>query len=260
MPELIYDVENYVATITLNRPGRKNAFTLDMVPAWAESLRTAEADPAVRVVVLKGSGGAFCSGVDLQVFDEYGSTPLAKKTLLTDHVHQVAHAASDLSKPYVAAVSGVAVGAGMDMALMADIRIAGESARFSEGYVRMGLVPGDGGCHYLPRIVGIANALQLLCTGEFIDAQRASSIGLVSRVVPDDDLDAEVGSLAALLASQPPRAVQTIKRAMYAGLDQDLPTHLDMISSHLAVIASTEDAAEARAAFGERRPGIYTGS
>lgn len=259
MAELLYDIKDHIATIVLNRPERKNAFTVEMVEAWAQYLRTAQSDPAVRAVIVKGAGGAFCSGVDLRVFDEYGTTPLAQKALLTDHVHQVAHAARELSKPYIAAVSGVAVGAGMDMSLMADIRIAGQSARLSEGYVRVGLVPGDGGCYYLPRIVGTANALQLLGTGEFVDADRARSMGLVSSVVPDDELDEAATALATSFANQPPLAVQTIKRAMYSALAQDLPTHLDTISSHLAVVASSEDAAEARAAFSEHRPGNYTG-
>ena len=259
MADIEYSVTNHVATILLNRPATKNAFTLEMVETWARSLRAAEADPDVRIVVLKGAGGTFCSGVDLGALADRERTPLSQRTLLTEHVHHVAYAARDLSKPYLAAVSGAAVGAGMDMALMADIRIADESARFSEGYVRVGLVPGDGGCFYLPRIVGVAQALRLLCTGEFVDAAEALAIGLVSKVVPEEQLDSAVTELAAQLAAQPPIAVQMIKRSVYFGMEQDLRTALDTISSHLAVVTSTADSAEALSAFKARRPGVYPG-
>lgn len=259
MADIEYSVADHIATILLNRPASKNAFTLDMVSAWAGYLRAAQSDPDVRVVVLKGAGGAFCSGVDLAELAGRERTPLSQRTLLTDHIHPVAYAAHDLSKPYLAAVSGVAVGAGMDMSLMTDIRIAGESARFSEGYVRVGLVPGDGGCYYLPRIVGTAHALRLLCTGEFVDSAEALAIGLVSRVVPDHELDSAVTDLAATLAAQPPLAVQMIKRSIHAGQGQDLRSALDSIASHLAVVTSTADSAEALTAFTQRRPGSYTG-
>lgn len=257
--ELDYRVADHVATITLNRPDRKNAFTMEVVDAWAEALRSAQADPEVRVVVVTGAGDAFCSGVDLDSFAGRERTPWAEKSLLTDRIHQVAFAAEALTKPYLAAVNGVAVGAGMDMALMADIRIAARSARFSEGYIRVGLVPGDGGCWYLPRIVGSATALRLLWTGDFVDADEALALGLVTAVHEDTDFVAAVNAFAARLAAQPPVAVQLIKRAVREGERHDLRTALDLISSHQAVVTSTRDSREALAAFREKRPGNYTG-
>ncbi|MDI2132406.1 enoyl-CoA hydratase/isomerase family protein [Yinghuangia seranimata] len=257
--ELDYHVADHIATITLNRPDRKNAFTMEVVDAWADALRSAQADPDVRVVVVTGAGDAFCSGVDLEAFAERERTPWAEKSLLTDRIHQVAFAAEALTKPYLAAVNGVAVGAGMDMALMADIRIAARSARFSEGYIRVGLVPGDGGCWYLPRIVGTATALRLLWTGDFVDADEALGMGLVSAVHDDADFAASVRAFAARLAAQPPVAVQLIKRAVREGERHDLRTALDLISSHQAVVTATQDSQEALAAFREKRPGTYTG-
>ncbi|MFE7421095.1 enoyl-CoA hydratase/isomerase family protein [Rhodococcus sp. NPDC057529] len=259
MKELTYRVTDSVATITLNRPERKNAFTLEMVDEWSARLREAQADPAVRVVVLTGTGASFCAGVDLDAFAERERTPLAEKRLLDERVHQVAYAAEALSKPYIAAVSGPAVGAGMDMALMCDIRIAAESARFSEGYVRVGLVPGDGGCYYLPRIVGTARALDLLWTGRFVEAAEALEIGLVSDVHPDAELADAVTEYARRLAAMPPVAVSMIKRSVRDAQRHELRAALDLISSHQAVVTSTEDSREAMSAFRERRDPVFVG-
>lgn len=259
MADLEYSVSAHIATIRLNRPERKNAFTLEMVDQWAEALRSAENDRDVRVVVLAGTGDAFCAGIDLDMFADRERTPLAEKELLAKRVHQVAYAAEGLSKPYLAAVNGVAVGAGMDMALMADIRFAAASARFSEGYVRVGLVPGDGGCFYLPRVVGAAAALRLLWTGEFVDADEALALGMVSQVAPDEELDKRIFEFATTLAGQPPVAVQLIKRAVRLGERHDLRTALDLIASYQAVATSTADSREAMAAFNQRRPGVYQG-
>lgn len=260
MPDLEYEVADHIATIRLNRPRRKNAFTLEMIDTWANALIEAEHDPDVRVVVLTGAGGSFCSGVDLAVLDSIEPTPLGAKDLLTKHVHRVAHAAEALSKPYLAAVSGDAFGAGMDMALLTDIRLASESARFSQAYIRVGLVPGDGGCYLLPRIVGTATALQLMWTGKVVGAQEAFSLGLVSSVHPDDQLDEAILALATEVARQPPVAVQMIKRSARLGEKHDLRTALDLISSHHAVVMSTEDSREARRALAEKRPAHFVGS
>ncbi|WP_369829536.1 enoyl-CoA hydratase/isomerase family protein [Nocardia sp. 852002-20019_SCH5090214] len=259
MSDIEYEVADHVATIRLNRPHRKNAFTLEMIDAWADALSEAERDPNTRVVVVTGAGGSFCSGVDLTVLEQIEPTPLGAKNLLTKHVHRVAHAAEALSKPYLAAVSGDAFGAGMDMALLADIRLASESARFSQAYIRVGLVPGDGGCYLLPRIVGTANALQLMWTGRTVDAAEALALGLVSAVHPAAELDRAICALATEIASQPPIAVQMIKRSTKLGEKHDLTTALDLISSHHAVVMSTEDSREARRALAEKRSAHFTG-
>ncbi|SEL79305.1 enoyl-CoA hydratase/isomerase family protein [Streptacidiphilus jiangxiensis] len=259
MADLEYTVRDGIATILLNRPERKNAFTMAVVNAWADALLQADQDPEVRVVVVTGAGGSFCSGVDLSEFKGEERTPLAEKQLLTRNVHRVALALEGLDKPVIAAVTGPAVGAGMDMALLCDLRFAGRSARFSEGYIKVGLVPGDGGCWLLPRVVGTSTALRLLWTGDFVGADEALRIGLVDEVHEDEDLMDAVHAYAARLAERPPVAVQTIKRAVRQGARHDLRTHLDLISSHLAVITATEDSKEAFAAFQEKRPGVFTG-
>jgi hypothetical protein len=147
MADLEYSVADGIGTIRLNRPERKNAFTLDMVDHWAAVLGDARTDPEVRVLILTGTGDAFCSGVDLERRNEgRAATPLARKQVLSDQVHRIALAMEDLDKPVIAAINRTAVGAGLDMALMCDMCIMARSARASEGYIRVGLVPGDGGC------------------------------------------------------------------------------------------------------------------
>jgi enoyl-CoA hydratase/carnithine racemase len=259
MADLEYTVADGIGTILLNRPHRKNAFTIEMIDQWARILVEARTDPDVRVIVLTGAGDAFCSGVDLSSMDGERPTPLQRKEHLTDHIHRIPYALEDLDKPVIAAINGVAVGAGMDMALMCDMRIIARSARLSEGYIRVGLVPGDGGCYYLPRLVGQAKALELLLTGDFIGAEEAARIGIANHVVDDDDLPAATTRLARKLADAPPVAVRTIKRAVYQSARADLRTALDLISSHMSVVTSTQDSAEALAAFREKRPGRYVG-
>ena len=259
MADLEYEVRDGVGTILLNRPRRKNAFTMEMIDDWAAVLRDARTDADVRALILTGAGDGFCSGVDLGAFSARGSAPLEVKRNLTDRIHRVAHALEDLDKPMIAAVNGVAVGAGMDMALMCDIRLAARSARFSEGYIRVGLVPGDGGCYFLPRLVGAARAMELLLTGDFIDAVEAERIGIVNHTYDDDRLGEESLAFARRLADGPPVATAMIKRAVYQSANCDLRTALDLISSHMAVVQSTRDSREAYEAFVEKRPAVFEG-
>ena len=250
---------DHIGWIELDRPEKKNAFTPEMLRAWGEAYRTFESDPKVRVVAVTGVGDAFCAGADLSSLAAGQTSPLQSRHMMTDYVQPVALAADDLSKPLVFGLNGVAVGAGLDMALAGDYRLAADTARFSEGYIRVGLVPGDGGCHYLPPIVGRSRALHMLWTGEFIDAPTALEWGLVDEVHPFDDLRNALEETVAMLAAQPPVAVQLIKRAVRAGAHGDLRLSLDLIASHQAVAQSTADSAEAMAAFTEHRPPHFLG-
>ena len=261
MADLEFTVNEGVGTILLNRPERKNAFTMAMIEQWGDIIRNVRDDSSVRVLVVTGAGDAFCSGIDLESFGDPGAirTPLERRQQLTEKIQRVALGLEDLDKPVIGSVNGVAVGAGMDMALMTDMRIAARSARFSESYIRVGLVPGDGGCYYLPRLVGLPKALELLLTGDFVDAEEAERIGIVNRVVGDDELAGATAALARKLASAPPVAVRMIKRATYQSSRSDLRTSLDLIASHFGVVTSTEDSSEAMAAFREKRVGEYKG-
>ncbi|NGO74154.1 enoyl-CoA hydratase [Streptomyces sp. YC504] len=246
---VLYGVADGIATLTLNRPRRRNAFTLEMIDDWAEALRTAGADPEVRVIVLTGAGKGFCAGVDMDTLLAVEDTPLAQKNLLHLQVHQVARAIEELDKPVIAAINGDATGAGLDMALMCDMRFTARSARLSESYIRLGLVPGDGGCWYLPRLVGQAKALELLLSGEFVDAEEALRMGMVNRVYDDECLLDETYAFAAKLAANPALPMGIIKRTVRAGERLDIRTSLDLISSHMAVVMSTDDARKAMATF-----------
>lgn len=239
---LLSSDEHGVATLTLNRPHRRNAFNLEMIDCWHSSLTKALNDPAVRVIVLTGAGQSFCAGGDLEeVFKFRQQNSLERKNFLWEHVHKIAFALERADKPIIAAVNGAASGAGCDMALMCDMRIAAKSAVFSESYIRLGLIAGDAGTYFLPRLIGSARALELFWTGRDVLADEAERIGLVNRTVDDGDLMTVTTEIARKIASQSPQAVKFFKRAVYQGQMSSLAMHLDMVSSHMAVLEDTPE-------------------
>jgi enoyl-CoA hydratase/carnithine racemase len=257
--ELLYEVADQIATITLNRPDKMNAFTGPMIDGWARALSEAQGDPHVNVVVVTGAGKAFCAGGDVGRMGEGEPTPLDHKNQLWQNVHRVPKALEVMDKPVIAMVNGVAVGAGMGMSLMCDVRIASDAARFSTGYVRVGLVPGDGDTYFLPRLVGTAKALELLWTAEFVDASTAERLGIVNRVVPAAQLADETYALARRIADGPQVPIRMIKRLVYQSMRLDLRTHLDLVSSHMAVVRQTEDHREGVQAFKDKREPKFRG-
>jgi enoyl-CoA hydratase/carnithine racemase len=270
MAELDYEISDGVGVITLNRPSKLNAINDDIIHGLARIYREAQNDDTVRALVLTGAGRAFCSGGDMKrdadivegwppVQGEFPN-PQSVRGRLSRTVHTIGFAAEALDKPLIAAVNGPAVGAGMDLALMCDIRFAARSATFSEAYIKVGLIPGEGGSYYLPRIVGMAAALELLLTGDFIDAQEALRIRLVNRVYDDAELLEQTVAFAARLAAAPPVHVQLIKRASYESAKSDLRTSLELTASHMAMTRGLNDSREALTAFLEKRPGKFTGS
>ncbi len=257
--ELLYEVEARIATITLNRPDKLNAFTAPMIERWVWALAEAQRDPEVNVVVVTGAGRAFCAGGDVGRMGETTPTPLQHKNELWEKIHQIPKMLDAMDKPVIAMVNGVAVGAGMGMALQCDLRIAAEEARFSTGYVNVGLVPGDGDAFFLPRLVGVAKALELLWTGDFVEAREAERLGIVNKVVPAGDLRQYTYGLARKIADGPQIAIRLTKRVAYQSLRLDIRTHLDLVSSHMAVVRDTEDHREGVRAFKEKRRPKFTG-
>jgi enoyl-CoA hydratase/carnithine racemase len=263
MADLEITKHDRVVVARLNRPEKKNAQNEEMQDLLCAALRSANEDSGVSCFILTGAGDAFCSGGDLgrRANEEgaEGPTPLERMNRLHSVTHKVARAVEEFEKPLIAAVNGAAVGAGMDLSLMCDIRFAAKSARFSEAYVRIGLLPGNGGCYFLPRIVGIARALELLWTGDFLSADEALAMGIVSRVYDDDQLMSETLAFAQRLAQGAPIVQREIKKLLYQSLHTDLRTSLRAVSAHMAVVQSTDDYKEAIAAYKERRPPKFYG-
>ena len=265
--QILYEKADSVATITLNRPERMNAFTPVMISEWAQALEDARLDQEVRAVIVTGAGRGFCAGADLRgesgltATSQQDGPPSAagRRNWLRDGVHNVPRQAALLDKPYIAAVNGAAVGAGMDMCSMCDIRIASQQARFAMTYVKVGLVPGDGGCYYLPRIVGLAKALELIWTGDFIDAEEAVRIGYASKAVPVDDLMAATRELAERIVAGPAVAIQAAKQLVYRSYDSTVEQALEDANRAMAIIRSTEDSKEGPRAFAEKRTPEFKG-
>ena len=242
-----------IATLTLNRPERFNAFTAEMVCLWRSALENVIATPFIRVLVLTGQGKAFCSGGDMDELESFlAMDALQKKDYLWENVHQIPLLLERVHCPVIAAVNGTARGAGLDMALMCDIRVISDDALVAESYIRLGLMPGDGGAWFLPRLVGISKALELLWTGDEIGAEEALRIGLVNRIAPAGEALNVAMDMARKIARQPQQALRFTKRAVYDNMNgcMTLRAHLDSVSSHMAVL---EDLPEFRAKVDEFR-------
>jgi enoyl-CoA hydratase/carnithine racemase len=253
-----------IATLTLNRPERLNAFT----PAMEDDVRAAIAEvrdnDALRVLVITGAGRGFSSGADVNAWDarlrEGGPPPsVVDRWQQNEERHAIPLGLNELNKPVIAAVNGPAIGMGMDLALACDMRIAAESARFAMLYIKRGLVPDEGGAWFLPRLVGMAKAYELILTGDFVQGPEAERIGLVNRCVPDDQLQQAANELAEKIAAGPPIALHMAKRAIREGLGLSLRAHFDAIGYYMSVLNNTEDVAEGMRAFVERRAPAFTG-
>jgi len=260
MAEILLEVTDRVATITLNRPEKLNAFTNSMLDAWCAAYAEAQARDDVYVIVVTGAGRGFCSGGDVSAMGDHAETsPLEIKNRIWHTIASLAKAVARIDKPVIAAVNGVAAGGGLDAAIMCDIVLAAESARFAETYARLGLIPGAGGAYFLPRRIGRARALDMLWTADWIDAREALRIGLADHVFADAEFAAKVRAYAQKIADAAPLSVRLIKRTVDASLNCDLETSLDLISSHMTVVRSSADHREAVAAFREKRKPRFEG-
>jgi 2-(1,2-epoxy-1,2-dihydrophenyl)acetyl-CoA isomerase len=259
--QIAFDREGPVARLTLNRPDKLNALTGVMSDELVDALGQIEEDPDLRAALLTGAGRGFCAGQDLTEFDDAyrkGERPDIEEHLSHTY-HRLIPAMTRLPKPIVCAVNGVAAGAGISVALACDIRIAGASARFTQAFVKIGLVPDSGGTYLLPRAVGYAKALELSLTGDMVDAGTAREIGLVSLVVPDEDLADEAGELASRLAGMPTAALGETKRLLQASLAPALEEALAREAEAQARMGQTEDHLEGVMAFVEKRAPRFTG-
>lgn len=253
-----------VLLLTLNAPERHNAISdPQMLDAIVATVGQAEADPAVRVIVLTGAGKSFSSGGNVSEMKPGGSlnagSPALTRRAYKTGIQRLPLLFEALEVPVVAAVNGAAIGAGCDLACMCDVRIASDLAVFAESFVKLGLVPGDGGAWLLPRVVGFAKASEMALTGERLDAQAALACGLVSRVVPADRLLGEALSVAGMIAANPPHAVRMTKRLLREAWRASLPAILETSAGFQSACHATRDHEEAVNAFLEKRTPHFRG-
>jgi enoyl-CoA hydratase/carnithine racemase len=254
------EIDNRVAIITLNRPDVLNAINEPMLPPWVDALEECRTNDDVAVIVITGAGEAFCLGVDTTKLGSHTMpTPLEIKEQFWDRLHRIPKKLAEIDKPVIAAVNGLASGAGVDVSLQCDIRFAARSANFRVSYTAFGLVPGNGGTYFLPRIVGEAKALELFWAAEPITAEEALRIGMVNQVFDDEEFMARTMEFAHDIAQRAPLAMKLVKRAVKQSLAMELNTHLDMVSSHMLITRPSEDHAEAIKAYEEGREPVFKG-
>jgi len=249
-----------VLTLTLNRPDSLNALTVEVMGALADRLEAAAADRSARAVVITGAGSAFSAGGDLAFLQELpGMPPARAKEVVYGTFQRVPRLIRAMDKPVIAAVNGAAVGAGCEIAVACDFRIASEKARFGEVWITLGCIPALGGMYLLPRLVGFARATELVLTGEIIDAREALRIGLVNKVVMPPDLPRAAEELARSLARGPARAIAAAKEALNRGLASTFSAELDATVDAQVMCFGTRDFAEGVRALTEKRPPRFTG-
>ena len=263
MADLLFSVENNIARITMNRPDSMNGFSEEMIDLWIEALETVRDSDEIRAVIVSGNGRGFCAGGDIKAMAagegfyrserDVVSTGLARKNSLWKKVQRVPLLLEEIDQPVIAQVHGFAFGAGLDMALMCDIRIAAESAKMSESYVNVGIVPGDGGAYFLPKLVGIDKALDMFWTAKVVDGKEAKEIGLVTYTVPDEELESFTEAYVQKLTEGPQQAMRMTKRAVYQSQNMSLRPALDMISSSMGLVTELEDYKEGIQAVVEKR-------
>lgn len=252
---IAYEVGNGVAWLTLNRPDKLNAFTDQMNREITLALSEASKDHNVRAIVITGAGRAFCSGEDL---GSIGANTDHAEIIRKRYAPMMVKMAS-VEKPIIAAINGVAAGAGVSLALAADFRLASEKASFIEAFVHIGLVPDSGNMYYLPRLIGLAKALELAILGERVGAQQAKELGLVTDVFKEEEFDQQVRIFAERLAKMPTKAIGLIKRYMYESYNMSLPEMLEKEALAQRTAGLTNDHQEGVQAFIEKRKSVFKG-
>lgn len=256
---LLLEKEDKIGTITFNRPDRLNSLTQKGFQEFIQALLELDADDGVRVVIVTGAGRAFSAGVDI---DEAGKGPTdfdLQVVPLQGTLAWIANIMRNMKKPIIASINGAAVGGGFSIALASDIRIASEKAKLGASFLRVGLMPEIGSTYNLPRLIGIAKACELVFTGRMIDAVEAKEIGLVNDVVSPEDLGEATRKMAGQIAEVAPIPLQLARKALYQGLDSDLPAQIQFEQLGQSSCFKTEDYREGMRAFQEKRRPQFKG-
>lgn len=260
---LRYEQQGHIMTLTMNEPERRNPLTGNSaVDDFLAAIARIRDDRSVRAVVLTGAGAAFSTGGNIRDMERQASGAVSGLEIRQDYrngIQRLPLALFNLEVPVIAAVNGPAMGAGLDLACMCDIRIAAEQAQFAESFVKLGIIPGDGGAWLLPRVIGLSRAAEMTFTGTPIDARQALEWNLVSRVVPAEQLLPTALDIAARIAANPPHAVRMAKRLMREGMHSRLDTLLELSAGLQALSHQTADHREAVQAFLEKRQPVFTG-
>lgn len=259
---LMYEQNGAIVTLTMNQPETRNALTGNTAVAeFVAACERITADPTVRIVIVTGAGSAFSSGGNVKNMRRFFEEDIAPAKIREEYrngIQRLPLALYNLEVPTIAAVNGPAVGAGCDLACMCDMRIASERASFAESFVKIGIIPGDGGAWLLPRVVGYSRAAEMSFTGDALSAAEAAACGMVSRVVPHNDLLAEANRLAARIAANPGRSLRLTKRLLREAQHVRLDTLLEMSAGFQALAHKTEQHREAVMAFIEKRKPVFS--
>lgn len=254
---LLYKQEKGVVTLTLNRPKAFNSFNREMAFALIEQLKNCEKDDSVRAIVLTGEGRAFCAGQDLKEATE--DNGISFEMILNEHYNPIIKAIRTIKKPVLAAVNGVAAGAGANIAFACDLTIAKKSASFTQAFSKIGLVPDSGGTFFLPRLVGMQRATAMMMLSNKITAQGAAEMGLIYQMVEDEDFEEQVNNLATSLAKMPTKALGMTKELINAGMENDLNSQLEMEGKYQIEASESADYEEGVNAFLEKRKPEFKG-
>lgn len=257
MQEIEFKIEGAVAHIYFNRPDKFNAFNRAMAMAMQTALDECASNEAVRAVYIKGNGKAFCAGQDLA--ELVGENAIGIDKILSEHFNPIVAKIQSLEKPVVAAVNGVAAGAGANIALSADVVVAASSASFIQAFSKIGLIPDSGGTYFLPRLIGHQKASALMMTGDKVSAIEAERLGMIYKVIEDENFEAASLEIATKLAAMPTKGLALTKKALQLSANNSLTQQLSIEDELQRVAASTSDYAEGVQSFLEKRPAIFTG-
>lgn len=259
---LIYEQDGPLVTLTMNEPERRNPLTGNSaIPDFLAAIERIHNDRSVRCVILTGNGPSFCAGGDIREMKRQASEEVSEMDIRQEYrtgIQRLSLNLFNLEVPLIAAINGHAIGAGLDLACMCDVRIASEKAKLASSFIKVGIIPGDGGAWLLPRIVGMSRAAEMVLTGDMLDAQQALSYGLVSRVVPAEELMGVARELASRITQHASHSVRLTKRLLREGQRSTFETVLELSAVFQAVCHKTPDHSEAVDAFLEKRAPMFS--